>query len=72
MAGLLCDPSLTFTRPAVHRQPEAGGAAAVEGAFSICALAMETTRGARTAFIHICKSGLGAQKGFTGEKRWWE
>lgn len=31
-------------------------AAAVEGAFSICALAMETTRDARTAFIHISTS----------------
>lgn len=40
----------------------------MEGAFSICALAMETTRGARTAFIHVCKSGLGTQKGFTGAK----
>lgn len=38
----------------------------MEGALGIRALAMETTRGAGIAFVHVCGSGLGAQKGFTG------
>lgn len=38
MAGLLHNPTLTFTGPAVHRQPEAGGAAAVVGTGRVLAL----------------------------------
>lgn len=58
---------LTCARPGLTRwRPVTCGAAAVEGAFSICALAVETARGARAAFVHVCKSGVGAQKGSPG------
>jgi hypothetical protein len=53
MAGLLCDPSLTFTRPAVHRQPEAGGAAAVEGAWRVLTLVATQAPGIALALVDI-------------------
>lgn len=42
-----------FTRPAVHRQPEAGGAAAVEGAWRVLTLVATQAPGIALALVDI-------------------
>lgn len=51
MASLLHDPILTFTGPAIHRQPEASGAAAVVGTGRV--LALVTTQAPRIALALV-------------------